>query len=206
MKTVFAILMFAGTLAAQTPTVTLTSVPVRVGATATVTVTMSGAGSGVAAIQWFIPAIPGQVATAGPAATLAGKSLTCGTANGMFACIVAGINTNLITDGVLATVAIQSPVAPVSLPLTQTLAVDLAATTGGIPVGAGTPLTLASLSPCDINGDGRTDLLDIRNIIDQIEGVIPGSTDLNGDGRTTLVDLQRVINAAVDGGTCRTGA
>lgn len=205
MKTVFAILMFAGTLAAQTPTVTLTSVPVRVGATATVTVTMSGAGSGVAAIQWFIPAIPGQVATAGPAATLAGKSLTCGTANGLFGCIVSGINTSLITDGVLATVAIQAPAVPVSLPLTQTLAVDLAATVG-IPVGAGTPLMLASLSPCDINGDGRTDLLDIRNIIDQIEGVIPGSTDLNGDGRTTLIDLQRVINAAVDGGTCRTGA
>jgi hypothetical protein len=195
-------------IAAFSQQIALTSAPVRPGATATITVTLSGS-SGVAAIQWFLPAQSGMAATVGPATTAAGKSLACQVAtvpslNGVYGCIVAG-GANALSDGVLATITLPAPSSPVPLPLTSLLGVNAAGDSPGIPIASGTPLVLASLSRCDVNGDGRTDLLDIRNVIDQIEGVMPPSTDLNGDGKTTLVDLQRVINAAVDGGTCRVG-
>ena len=60
-------------------------------------------------------------------------------------------------------------------------------------------------SPCDLNGDGSVDIVDLQLAINQASGKAPcGNADLNGDGRCDVIDVQRVINAAI-GGACRIG-
>ena len=65
-------------------------------------------GTQVAGLQWtfsFAPADFTDVSvTAGPAATGAGKSLTCNAAaSGQYTCLASGLNTTTISDGTLAT-------------------------------------------------------------------------------------------------------
>lgn len=183
------------------PKITLTGPAVRPGAPASVTVTLSGGLNSIAALQWSTVALPGMTVTPG-AALASGKSVTCASAGGLFTCVAWG-GAAAIPDGVLASIAFPAPALAPSLLLSNALGVNPAGDVG-ILIASGAPFTLPLLSPCDLNGDGKTDLLDARNVIDQIDGVVPAVTDLNGDGKTTVVELQRISNA-IDGGACRVG-
>lgn len=83
----------------------------------------SGPGSGIslalslatgstspAGVQWTFTYSPSQIsgvsATAGPAITAAGKTLSCAGAPGSFTCVAAGLNTNSIGSGVVASVQV----------------------------------------------------------------------------------------------------
>ncbi len=205
-------LLFVSGAALFAQTLTLTSAPARVGAPVAITVTLSGASqAGIAAAQWFVPTQPGIAIAPGPAITAAAKNLVCQTANGIFGCVAAGMPSSggftALSDGVLATITFPMPPNGAPMPLTNMLGANAAGDAPGIAISSGPLLTLAPISPCDVNSDGRTDILDIRNVIDQIQGVIsPATADLNGDGKVDVIDLQRVVNAAQQGGTCRTGA
>lgn len=60
-------------------------------------------------------------------------------------------------------------------------------------------------SPCDLNGDGIVDNLDVQLAISQAVGTTAcGTADLVGDGTCIVVDVQRVVNAA-GGGVCQVG-
>ena len=57
-------------------------------------------------------------------------------------------------------------------------------------------LTVSTFSPCDINQDGRTDVVDVQRII-QAFGTISAAYDLSGDGIVSVADVQIAINAAL---------
>ena len=60
-------------------------------------------------------------------------------------------------------------------------------------------------NPCDLNGDGIVDHLDVAIAVNQSIGAAPcGSAALQQNGSCTVVDVQRVVNAAL-GQTCRVG-
>lgn len=56
-------------------------------------------------------------------------------------------------------------------------------------------------NPCDVNGDGITDVVDVQLEISQALEVIPCTADIDKNGQCSVVDIQRVINAAL-GGRC----
>jgi hypothetical protein len=144
-----------------------------------------------------------MAAAVGAATTTAGKNIVCQVANNLFGCVVFG-GTTTLADGVLATITF--PAVSASLPLTKMAGSNVGAIPPAIPITSGQLLTLVPLSPCDINVDSRTDLLDVRAVVDQIEGVIvPATADLNADGKVDVLDVQIVVNAAQPGGVCRSG-
>jgi hypothetical protein len=60
-------------------------------------------------------------------------------------------------------------------------------------------------NPCDINGDGTVNTLDVQAAISQVLGTtVCGTADLLHTGQCSVVGVQRVINAAL-GGACVTG-
>jgi hypothetical protein len=64
------------------------------------------------------------------------------------------------------------------------------------PAIAGAPLP--SLSPCDVNGDGMTNVADVQLEVNMALGISPCT---NPSGVCTVVSVQRVVNAAL-GGQC----
>ena len=62
-----------------------------------------------------------------------------------------------------------------------------------------------TLSPCDLNGDGVVNSLDVQAAINQALGIAAcGNSALQRTGQCNVVDVQRVINASL-GGACLTG-
>jgi len=61
-------------------------------------------------------------------------------------------------------------------------------------------------SPCDINQDRQTNVLDAQGEINEALGGAKPANDLNGDGVVNVVDIQIVINAALSLGCSASGA
>lgn len=60
-------------------------------------------------------------------------------------------------------------------------------------------------SNCDLNGNGKVDILDVQIAVGQAVGATPcGTADLKGSGTCDIVDVQRIVNAAL-GGACVVG-
>ena len=60
----------------------------------------------------------------------------------------------------------------------------------------------ASTSKCDLNGDGRIDILDIQLAINEALGAAPCTNgDINSDGSCNVQDVQSLINSVMTG-TC----
>jgi uncharacterized protein (TIGR03437 family) len=53
-------------------------------------------------------------------------------------------------------------------------------------------------SPCDVNQDGQTNVLDAQDMINESLGIASPANDLNGDEVVNVVDLQIVVNAALN--------
>ena len=71
------------------------------------------------------------------------------------------------------------------------------------PTAAMLAETLKSkLDKCDVNGDGRVDILDNQEVVNQVLGNIPRTPagDINGDGVYNVLDVQAVVNASLGGG------
>jgi uncharacterized protein (TIGR03437 family) len=56
----------------------------------------------------------------------------------------------------------------------------------------------SALSPCDINQDGNTNVLDAQGMINEALGATAPANDLNGDGVVNVVDIRIVMNAALN--------
>jgi hypothetical protein len=56
-------------------------------------------------------------------------------------------------------------------------------------------------SPCDVNGDSSTNVVDVQQAVNQALGSASCVADINRDGACNVVDVQRVVNAAL-GGAC----
>lgn len=61
-----------------------------------------------------------------------------------------------------------------------------------------------ALTACDLNGDGKVDIIDVQLSISEALGTLECSDHLERPGRCTVVDVQRVINAML-GQACRVG-
>ena len=59
----------------------------------------------------------------------------------------------------------------------------------------------SSSSPCDVNKDNTTNIVDVQQCVNQSLGVATCTADINKDGICNVVDVQRVVNAAL-GGQC----
>jgi hypothetical protein len=58
---------------------------------------------------------------------------------------------------------------------------------------------------CDLNSDGKVNVIDVQLGTNQALGIAAcGTADLNGDGRCTIVDVMRIVSASL-GATCNTG-
>ena len=67
------------------------------------------------------------------------------------------------------------------------------------------PTAGAVSNPCDLNGDGVVDFLDVKAAINQALGIAAcGTAALQQAGQCNVIDVQRVIDATL-GGACLTG-
>src|ERR1700691_6761884 len=81
---------------AQVSTLSLSSGTGSPGTTTSLALSFGGGGSAPAGLQWTfvypVSQISAVSATAGPAATAAGKTLSCASAPGLFTCLLSGLN------------------------------------------------------------------------------------------------------------------
>ncbi len=72
---------------------------------------------------------------------------------------------------------------------------------GAYEYGTGAPPPPPTCSPCDVNCDGVTNVVDVQLEVNMALGVAPCTGDINKDGICNVIDVQRVVNAAL-GGAC----
>ncbi len=61
-------------------------------------------------------------------------------------------------------------------------------------------------SPCDINGDGAVNVVDVQSAVNRALGLLAcGNGDIDRNGTCNVVDLQRIVIAVVSG-TCTVGS
>lgn len=104
-------LVFALPVFGQTASLVLDSGTAASDGTATLNLRLTSLpGSEPAALQWnfsYASNVRSISATAGSAATLAGKSLTCSSAAGSYSCLLTGMNANAITIGTVAVISVN---------------------------------------------------------------------------------------------------
>lgn len=134
------------------------------GAPGNLAVSFVGAGTAPAGLQWTLVYPSGQIssigATAGPAATAAGKTLSCNSTPGFFTCLATGLNRNAISAGVVANIQFT----PIN---NTTPSVSLANLVGVDAAGSGLPLSVLSLAPpsLQISGPGNLGEISLGNSI-----------------------------------------
>ncbi len=148
---------------AQVSSLSLSSGTGSPGTTINLALSLGAGGTSPAGLQWTF-VYPGQIsaisATAGPAATAAGKTLSCASAPGLFTCLAAGLNTNAITAGVVANVQLTLATNATTASIGISNAVGVDATGSGLPslTTAGgivtVPAALSSITcaPKSLNG------------------------------------------------------
>jgi hypothetical protein len=57
-----------------------------------------------------------------------------------------------------------------------------------------------TLSRCDVNRDGVSNVMDIQVVINEVLGLRPATSDINSDGLVNIVDLMLYVNAALGRG------
>ena len=147
----------------QTDTLVLSSGAVSPGGTASLNLSLtSPAGNQPAALQWTLAYSPTDIvaigASAGTAATAAGKSLSCAGSPGSYTCFLTGMTTsgldaNIVQNGVVAvvTATMSSSATAASIGITNALGATQSASADPITATGGTittvvPLGLTSLS------------------------------------------------------------
>src|ERR1051325_6879443 len=120
-------------LLAQPGILALSSGSTTQGGTVSLNLSFTSSGSQPAGLEWTIVYTASNIvsisATAGPAATAAGKSISCAGASGSYVCLASGINTNAIANGIVATVSVT--LAPATTSTSLGLTNTLGATAGG---------------------------------------------------------------------------
>ncbi len=200
-------------LQAQTPTGTLTLTgPAAITPGSPVLLTLTQAGGSPAALAFTISAGPDVTAyavTLGAAASAAGKTITCNSRAGLTACVIVGQNATAMANGVVAQISATLVAKPVAIFETFAVASPQEASSTGLTV----PVNLVAVlsipftvySPCDLNKDGVTNILDLEVLLSWItktKAIPSGLTcDLNGNGVCDIYDTAIIVTAAT-GGAC----
>jgi trimeric autotransporter adhesin len=166
----FTVLPLCNSLAAQ-PSLALSSGSGASGSAVILNLSLSGGASQAAALQWTLTYPSGSVTAlsvaAGPALTAAGKTVTCADAGGTDICLATGVDSQVIPDGIAATVSVT--LASTASSAAVTTSNTLGATTDGSLIsfssGSGTAsiqtvtqssLSGLSCSPSSLGPGGQT--------------------------------------------------
>jgi uncharacterized repeat protein (TIGR01451 family) len=155
------------------------------GATYTLTVSNSAAGkttSGTVTVTETVPMGMTLASMSGTGWTCASGGKTCTRSDGL----AAGSSYPPIT----ATVNVAANAAA--------QVTNQAAVSGGGSANATvSDATTIMGSPCDVNGDGNTNVLDVQQVVNESLGAAKAAHDLSNDGAVNVVDIQRVLDAAL---------
>lgn len=194
----------AGSAAAQTTSLNLGSASTSAGGSVSLVLSLSGSASAsLAGLEWTLAPSAGIAAltvTAGPAATAAGKSVTCGGSLAASTCLLTGLNTNTLSDGIVAIVNITTAATAsgtVQIALTNLLGASL---TGNAVLTSGTGGNVTIAASTGSSGSSGT----ISSLICAPSSLIPGmssacSVQLNqsagpGGGLIALASSSPVLN------------
>src|ERR1022692_4228175 len=152
-----AFFMSGATAFCQSDALALSSGATTPGGTVSLNLSLSSpSGSQPAGIEWTFVYLPSDIfaisASAGAAATAAGKSLSCAGSPGSYLCLLTGLNGNVIQNGVVAvlTVTLSAASSGATISVTNALSASTAGSaiqttaTGGT-ITTGVPLSLTSL-------------------------------------------------------------
>lgn len=194
MRSILAFLFLAVSAVAQTLTPTAAPTTVSVGKSVNIALTWAAGSTSAAALQWAstLPASSTIVWTIGAAATAAGKTLAC-SADGT-TCVVYGLNTTAISNGIVATGALSLAPA-IKGASTFTISFGLGADAAGIAIAVtGGAAGFFVASPFDLNGDGLVNGADLSLAVQQVTGTSPCTTaDFNADGKCNVIDLLLLV-------------
>ena len=155
---VVAVFLSGGAAFGQSDNLALSSALTSPGGTVSLNLSLtSTAGSQPAGVEWTLiyPSanIVSIVATAGAAATSAGKSIFCAGSPGSYTCLLTGLNPNIIQNGVIAVVNVTISASATSTTIgvtnavsTSTTGVPIPTTATGGTITSAAPLSLTSLS------------------------------------------------------------
>src|ERR1022692_1362799 len=152
-----AFFMSGATAFCQSDALALSSGATTPGGTVSLNLSLSSpSGSQPAGIEWIFVYLPSDIfaisASAGAAATAAGKSLSCAGSPGSYLCLLTGLNGNVVQNGVVAvlTVTLSAASSGATISVTNALSASTAGSaiqttaTGGT-ITTGVPLSLTSL-------------------------------------------------------------
>src|ERR1022692_4264879 len=152
-----AFFMSGATAFCQSDALALSSGATTPGGTVSLNLSLSSpSGSQPAGIEWTFVYLPSDIfaisASAGAAATAAGKSLSCAGSPGSYLCLLTGLNGNVIQNGVVAvlTVTLSAASSGATISVTNALSAPTArsaiqTTATGGTITTGVPLSLTSL-------------------------------------------------------------
>ena len=197
-----ALILFLLTGLLQAQTLGLSSAAISSAGTAALNVTLTGGGNSAAALQWKFqyPAAALSLfsASAGPALTAAGKTLTCQAASGSYVCIASGMNAATIADGVIAIItatASQTASITISNQVAATATgsgLALSATGGSItlPITSVAVPVLSSLSctPTSIAGNSSS------NCTVTLNGPATAATSITLSSSTTAAAVPSTVS------------
>lgn len=148
-----AVVVSAGFSRAQTTALTLSSAPGSAGTTVSLPLSVTSTNAQPAALQWTLSYAASDVTsiavTAGPAAGAAGKSVSCQSATTTTVCVLVGMNSAPIANGVIASIAVQlsSALSASSVPISLAGSVAASGTGTSVPSTAiGGSVSIASAS------------------------------------------------------------
>ncbi len=169
---------------------------------AVIPLNITKAALGTSAAFQFDLALSAGTFTAAPGPALpSSKFLSCSSQAGgatTSTCLAAGINQDVIADGVVAIITVTLPAALTSSPVNVVISNPVAADKdgSGLPVSLGNPsLSLSIRSGCDVNGDGSTGSADFSAAVNAVLNR-QNTVDLNKDSKTNVLDVQIVATAA----------
>ena len=109
LRVVTLVLLASSCALAQSVALSVSSGSGSSGGSVNLSISLNATGTAPVAVEWTLgwstADISSALVTIGPAGTSAGKQVSCSSASGMSTCILWGINSNTISNGVIATVA-----------------------------------------------------------------------------------------------------
>jgi hypothetical protein len=174
--------------------------PATVKAGSVVSLTLTESGTPAVALQWTVSLPLGYVTTVVPSAAVvaAGKTIfDCAVS----ICLVAGLNTNLIPNGPIATYSVTLSANAVATPinLSNIIAVDVTGVV--ISSSPGVAYTYTVLPKQDLNGDGIVNIKDVQLMASEVIAAQTNPSacidDQNSDGICNIVDVYIIILSAL---------
>ena len=145
----FLFLIFAGFVSGQSASLVLSPGSGNPGSVVTLNLSLTAALTPPSSVQWTMTYsttdFSSLTVSAGAAATAAGKSVSCNNLAGVSTCVISGMNSNTIANGVVATMALT-----ISSSTTHTSSAVLFSTAKGVSSGGSTVSTTATGSTVTI--------------------------------------------------------